>query len=277
MVIIVGGGRLGNQIFQYAFLKKVEPNKTIILGANFENLKELFELEDNIFLVPDKKVIKYLIWKSGRFFLKFIGNIRLFDYYEQKYENTHLDEYIFKQGVFKFIKIINFGYYQSEKFFEKRIKNKLKIKDKYLFKAFNIVNNFKDKELVFVHIRRGDYVELGGNLPKSYYVKCINYFKKKLQNPFFIFLSDDIEWVEKEFSSLKSISYYSQNDLYTDFALMTLCKYGIMSNSTFSYWGGYLMKDRKEVLFPKYWFGFKEKRYSPIGIKPSWGREVEVD
>jgi len=58
---------------------------------------------------------------------------------------------------------------------------------------------------------------------------------------------------------------------------MTLCEYGIMSNSSFSYWGGYLMKNRKEVLFPKYWLGFKEKRYSPIGIKPTWAKEVEID
>ena len=277
MIIIIGGGRLGNQIFQYAFAKKLQPKKTIILGVNLENLKELFELEDKMVLAPDKKIIKYFIWKIGRKILRLVGNMKLFDYYEQKYTYTHMDEYIDKKGLFSFIKIINFGYYQSEKFFDKSIRNKLNIKDKYLEKAKEIIKPYKNKNLVFVHIRRGDYVELGGNLPKEYYEKSINYFKKKLEDFFFIFLSDDIEWVKKEFAYLKNSAYFSHNNLYIDFSLMTLCEYGIMSNSSFSYWGGYLMKNRKEVLFPKYWLGFKEKRYSPIGIKPTWAKEIEID
>jgi hypothetical protein len=274
---MIGGGRLGNQIFQYAFIKKIEPLKTTILGANLENLKELFEIEDNLILIPDNKIIKYIIWKFGRGFLRILGKIRLFDYYEQEYKNTHLDKYIHKKGLISSIKIINFGYYQSEMFFRKDIKNKLIIKRKYLNEAMKIIKPFKIRDLVFVHIRRGDYVELGGNLPKEYYKKSIEYFKNKLNDPFFIFLSDDIEWVKKEFNFLKDISYFSENNLYIDFTLMTLCEYGIMSNSTFSYWGGYLMKNRKEVLFPKYWLGYKEKRYSPIGIKPTWAKEVEID
>jgi len=169
----------------------------------------LFELEDKMVLAPDKKIIKYFIWKIGRKILRLVGNMKLFDYYEQKYTYTHMDEYIYKKGLFNFIKIINFGYYQSEKFFDKSIRNKLKIKDKYLEKAKEIIKPYKCKNLISVHIRRGDYVELGGNLPKEYYEKSINYFKKKLEDSFFIFLSDDIEWVKKEFSYLKNLAYFS--------------------------------------------------------------------
>lgn len=92
----------------------------------------------------------------------------------------------------------------------------------------------------------------------------------------FVFLSDDSEFVEKEFSYIPN-KVISRNNLYVDFSIITLCSYGIMSNSTFSYWGGYLMNSRKEVLFPKYWLGFKEKIYSPIGIKPSWAKEIDFE
>jgi len=238
MIIIIGGGRLGNQIFQYAFAKNIEPNKTFILGANLENLKELFKIEDTMILAPDNRIIKYIIWKIGRIFLKILGKIRLFDYYEQRKQTTYLDQYIYKKGLLSFVKIVNFGYYQSEKFFKKNIKEKLVIKDKYLKKAFQIINNFRNKDLIFVHIRRGDYVNLDASLPKEYYQKSIDYFINKLKNPYFIFLSDDIEWVKREFSYLKDLAYFSNNGLYVDFALMTLCEYGVMSNSTFSYWGG---------------------------------------
>ena len=40
----------------------------------------------------------------------------------------------------------------------------------------------------------------------------------------------------KEFAYIKN-KYISENNQYIDFTLMTLCDYGIMSNSTFSYWG----------------------------------------
>jgi hypothetical protein len=39
------------------------------------------------------------------------------------------------------------------------------------------------------------------------------------------------------------------------FALMTLCEYGVCSNSSFSWWGAYLMKNKKIVIMPKYWYG----------------------
>jgi hypothetical protein len=268
IVIVNGGGRLGNQIFQYAFLKTLFPTSQKIISIRMKDIPKLFEVEDEIINIEGLNV-----YRVAKVLLKSISPF--FSYYEQKFDKTHLPEVIYKKGIFKNPVIINFGYYQSEKFFSPKIKEKLKIKKEYLDKAKKILEPFSDKELVFVHIRRGDYVNLGGSLPKSYYEKGIKYFQDKLKNPFFVFLSDDIEWVKNNFKL--DNAYYSNNDMFVDFTLMTLCEYGVMSNSTFSYWGGYLMQNRKEVISPKYWLGFKEKRYSPIGIKPSFTKEIEVD
>jgi hypothetical protein len=57
---------------------------------------------------------------------------------------------------------------------------------------------------------------------------------------------------------------------------MTLCNGAILSNSSLSWWGAYLMKDKDKVFMPKYWLGFKNKRWHPDGIKLDFAEIVEV-
>ena len=53
---------------------------------------------------------------------------------------------------------------------------------------------------VSVHIRRGDFLNVGRNISEStYYKKAIEYIKNKIENPFFILFSDDMEWVRQNF------------------------------------------------------------------------------
>jgi hypothetical protein len=61
--------------------------------------------------------------------------------------------------------------------------------------------------------------------------------------------------------------------MYVDFCILTLCDGGIMSNSTFAWWGGFLMK-KGPLIAPKYWFGFKSKVEFPRGISPSFAEIV---
>ena len=56
------------------------------------------------------------------------------------------------------------------------------------------------------------------------------------------------------------------NEIGVDFAVMILCKSGIISNSSFSWWGAYLMKERYQVFAPKYWMGYKSHKEYPKGI-----------
>ena len=92
---------------------------------------------------------------------------------------------------------------------------------------------------------------------------------------FFIFLSDDAGFVECCFEDIEN-KYISRNSMTVDLALMSLCLYGIVSNSSFSWWGAYMMKDRKKVVFPKYWYGWKNKVESHVDIQPEWAEVIEV-
>jgi Glycosyl transferase family 11 len=88
-------------------------------------------------------------------------------------------------------------------------------------------------------------------------------------------LSDDPSYVECCLSEFKN-KIISKNSMGIDLAIMSLCGAGICSNSSFSWWGAYLMKDRKKVIMPKYWYGWKQKKESHVGIQPKWTEVIDI-
>jgi hypothetical protein len=103
---------------------------------------------------------------------------------------------------------------------------------------------------VFLHIRGGDYV----NNP-FHDVKLENYYKKAIEefskDTHFSIFTNDIPYAK---TVIKDISYtfIEENEL-DSLYLMSQCFGGICSNSTFSWWGAYLNKNRKLIL-PSKWF-----------------------
>jgi hypothetical protein len=251
---------------------------------------EIFEIDNcNImnFSVKNRYVrflIRKAIFPAVDKIFKGLAKFKVITLYEQKRDINKfpLPEYIVKKGYVP-IKYVAPDFYQSEKLFRKEILGKMKIKEKYVKEAKEIINSFpKETEKVFIHIRRGDYVDLvflgqkGIVLPKSYYLKAISELNKEVRNPLYIFVSDDPDYVRDCFENIEP-KYISNNSVGVDLALMSLCEYGVCSNSTFSWWGAYLMKNRKKVIFPKYWLGWKQKIEIPSGIYPEFATILEVE
>ncbi|MDC1068787.1 alpha-1,2-fucosyltransferase, partial [Candidatus Kapabacteria bacterium] len=172
-------------------------------------------------------------------------------------------------------------FFQSEKYFDSS-KFSFQIKNKFITEANNILETVESKfTKVFVHVRRGDYLSetynnvRGINLPMSYYEVCFNEIEKTVKNPYYIFLSDDPEFIKFAFIH-KENKYISENSMGTDLAIMSLCNYGIAANSSFSWWGAYLMNNREKVFFPKYWYGWKSKIESHPEITPKWAISINL-
>lgn len=115
----------------------------------------------------------------------------------------------------------------------------------------------------FLHIRRGDYV----NLPHIHYNQTVDYYQRARDKYFsmistlptkIMVLSDDVEWVRAQpfFNTTPHFQIVDGLDELETLALMTLCKAGAMiGNSTFSWWGAFLgcYESRTPVLYPKRW------------------------
>jgi hypothetical protein len=148
------------------------------------------------------------------------------------------------------------GYFQSYKYFKD-----IDVHGLFPFdldtknRIFNYLqNNFGVNPVTSVHIRRGDYLknpDFHTNLPIEYYKEAMDI----IGDSFFIFVSDDINWVKENFVG-DNIFYSPFNSDVEDLFLMSQCDNNIIANSSFSWWGAYLNKNiGNKVVSPKNWFG----------------------
>lgn len=233
-------GHLGNQMFQYAFVKGMSAKHSRsfsisppeIFGKHYD-LKLLSSIEQCFDIKCERKVTNYPIFNE-RFF--------------------HFDEDLFENPPTKDVDF--FGYFQTEKYFkhiEKELREDFTFKKDIYETSLEFFESI-DSDPISLHIRRGDYVSNPSHPLQSfeYYTEALNYFDSDL--PVLIF-SDDPEWCKNQeiFYSdrfLVSETYNTGIDL----CLMSLCKYHIIANSSFSWWGSWLAKSKKTIA-PKNWFG----------------------
>jgi hypothetical protein len=282
MIIFYADGRLGNQIFQYAFLKTIAKENEKIVSINMTQLKESFEIEDvNFIEYSFGNFSNLLIRKILRdFFLKLFVLIKLISCIKQDRNKTSSLLTCKKTTGLLPITFVETNYFQSQSFFDPN-KLDISLKEIYLIQAKKFLSKVCDKKTkVFIHLRLGDYLSetylgvQGINLPKNYFLKAIDIIKSEIKDPYFVILSDDPNIAEKYFFELDN-KIISRNTLQVDLAIMSLCRAGICSNSSFSWWGAFLMDNKIKVVMPKYWFGWKLKVESHIGIQPYWSDTID--
>jgi hypothetical protein len=148
------------------------------------------------------------------------------------------------------------GYFQTEKYFAEY---KYFIID--LFKdattIFNLWKEYKGilHDSVGVHVRRGDYVDLGEWIGERYYYHALNQLWETVDIGNILVFSDDIGWCKDKFLSYhKNITFVEGLKDYEDMYLFSLCNHNVTANSSFSWWGAYLNKNfNKKVFMPKPW------------------------
>lgn len=160
------------------------------------------------------------------------------------------------------------GYFQSDKYFQhckKFVKGSFKLR--HVNTSINIEPN-----ACFIHVRRGDYKLLPQHHPlktwDNYYHKAFDVMDSYFPVKYYIF-SDEPELVKSEFPEHKYFEYISGGDEITDLYLMTKCKYHIIGNSTFSWWGAYLSNCENTVtIAPNDWFGTAYSHYNTKDLLP---------
>lgn len=245
------GGRLGNQMFQYAACYSAAKRLGVDFVLPIKNVKEI--KQDGCYDFANKKWIPY--------------SFKLFDCFNISASIGDIDvdkRYIEPQFQYdpNFVNIENGtsieGYFQSEKYFEDykdEILNEFTFKADIQSEVDKYLMQFGDIETVAIHIRRGDYVVNNVLQPVSidYIQSAINVFDDK--DYIFIIVSDDIEYCKQIFPSGYNIEFSNGTSDYFDMCLMASANHNIIANSTFSWWSAYLNKNiNKKVVAPKDWF-----------------------
>lgn len=289
LLIFFAEGRLGNQLFQYMFLKTIQHRNEPILVNGFDDLKEVFENSDYLYLSNKNKVFRN-IWKrllkpiiKGLSKLNIISTINVrTDIIGNGYIRES-DSYTTTPGLFSSIRFVELGFFQSEAFFDPLLARNLRIKNKYLTQGALALKNIpKNAAKTFVHIRLSDYKDFKINdrdtcLPLHYFLEQIVAISEKNNNSFFIFLSDEPEYAKKHFAHIQNSIITENNHYGVDFTIMTLCNNGILSPSSFGWWGSYLMKKRNFVFAPQYWLGFNSEIDFPTKPLAAYMHSIKIE
>lgn len=262
-------GRLGNQLWQYAFLR----------GFQLKTGEDVF--------LP---IVSEKVWHGQPCLLNCFNLQIRQEFSAPPNLKTWIekDPQEFDESVYNYRNCDFVGFFQNTKYFE-HCKDLLK--QEFTLKAnFNTVIKdslkklkvFSDRELVSIHIRRGDLVEqtkndnfFGG--PDSIYFQYLNKaleFFPKDKYAFLIFTGGsrendykaDVEWCKSNLPFDWENDYvhvHSTGNPILDFGLISGCDHNIMCHaSSFSWWAAYLNKNpTKIVIAPKNYFIDRRERY----------------
>lgn len=284
-------GRLGNQLFTYAFMRMLMqhiPDKQITIVANFlrtrDNTNGVTDALKDFHVLPYHTKNENLVFSMGNWRQRIIlslyevlfraslsRNSVLIDRFLQRClshngiyisDNT---ETIHEVKDVRTNQLFIRGFFQ-----EKRHLDKIRpILMEELTPRFPIMDSNKSfyeilsqPNSVCVHVRRGDF--LNDRNVKNFYVctpeyynQAINQICQRVENPSFFFFSDDIDWVKDNIVTGDIKCYYepSGSPVWETFRMMYSCHHFIISNSTFSWWAQYLgRRDDKIVISPSNWY-----------------------
>jgi hypothetical protein len=126
------------------------------------------------------------------------------------------------------------------------------------------------ENFAFLHFRKGDYssFDVGGFnpvLPAEYFRDAIVALRKDFPDLHIVVLSDDLEAAKEFLGGEQKFTFFPFGSL-SSFGAMVLARHGILSASTFSWWGARLAHHRHgggTFIAPLYWMGFRTQTWFP--------------
>ena len=227
-------GRLGNQLFQYAFLRSTARR----LGVKFYCPAWI---GDKVFPLNDSSEREQRCLGIERTYHQPNGQICFSEDALGIQDHTDIQ-----------------GYFQTEKFYQDKdeVRRWYAFKDEVIGPARSKYQDIDFSRSVGLHLRLGDWIPPRGRvyhryIPRlSYYVSALAKMKHKED---ILVFSDDMVKVRGYFRSLKGkVIFMEGNKDYEDLYLMSRCHDFISSPSTLSWWAAWLnpYRDRR-IIVPK--------------------------
>jgi hypothetical protein len=276
MIVVQLNGGLGNQLFQYALGRKLALDRSSDLRfdlRSFHYQGREYKLDHfNIFGCPaDSLELGRELWWEKRTkltrLLEYLNNLRPYYLRHKIFESS----IVFDKNILRAPRNVYLaGYWQSEKYFKdirRTLQKEITLKKPLSPESLQLQNRILACESASLHIRRGDYVsnpcanETHGVLPIEYYYKAINLISNYIQSPEFFIFSEDIPWAKENLRTREKVNFVEHNASEKDcedLVLMANCKYHIIANSSFSWWGAWLCEyPGKKIIAPQRWYQIK--------------------
>jgi hypothetical protein len=173
------------------------------------------------------------------------------------------------------------GYFQSELYFAEFADD---VRPLFALQSTDAAGDWPQRiaacptDVVAVHVRRGDYLKnpavFANIFTTDYYARADQLMSTLLGRPYLLLVfSDDIPWCMANplFPAERQVVYVSGNDASTDIYLQSLCNHHIIANSSFSWWGAWLATgEGQQVIAPATWFGPRGQQQFDAIYCPGW-------
>lgn len=286
MIIIQVAGGLGNQLQQYALYQKF---LTLGIDARLdtswftqrgrqENVLAKRELELDFFENLEYKACteeeKQQVVGNGSLIDKIKGKI--FPGTKKIFYETDM----YHPEIFEFRDKYLCGYWACEKYYadiEEQLREKIKFPLEGKNENLALSEQIGSVESVSVHIRRGDYLDaenqamFGDICTEEYYAGAIREMKQIYPDAHFYVFSDDTDYVREKYNGkeFSVVDINSGRDSFYDIWLMSRCRHNICANSTFSFWGARLNRNREKVMI-RPWIHKNSQRFEPERMHGLW-------
>jgi hypothetical protein len=270
ILLFTMGGRTGNQLFQIAHALSRRNRKEWLVSVGFGKTRSFLagpcrtrwlNIEGGLFRVLIEEFLQPFLYR----FLVRTGIIA------SDYEN--LNTYEIQPGRIRRFRIMK-GYFQSSERQAPDLQRIMCIDKSLTARARLAAAASGGNRLVFIHIRRSDFegVRIEGQgvlLPEKYYLDAVRELRQGFPRLFYIIMGDDPDYAEQLFKDLNP-KYISRLSMEEDLALMSLCEGGVLSNSTFAWWGAFFSTSRIGYIAPMYWSGWNVKKWLPPELRGSF-------
>lgn len=155
------------------------------------------------------------------------------------------------------------GIWFSEKYFEEFsdiLRQELQPNFPLPLDVVRLAHEMHEANSVFVHVRRGDFAipvvtKTTGLLSAEYFIEGVDHIAKSTTTHSRVFVfSDDTTWCEKNLP-WGNDSVVKIGDRWSQLWLMSQCKHGVLSNSSYSWFGAWLGDYQKNriIIGPDTW------------------------
>jgi hypothetical protein len=269
MIISQLQGGLGNQMFQYAFARRLAYERNVLM-----------KMETSLFdVIPDRtyKLDHFNIQES-------FANTKDLALFRRRYKplqwiarlgiNQLRYTNVIEQNMFSFDPgvlripghLLLKGYWQQEQYFApitSILRKEFTFKQEPDAANKTMSEHIQTAQAISLHVRRGDYVNdpritnAHGLTPITYYQQALEKITATVNNPHIFVFSDDVDWVRHNLAFDYPVTYVDFNQAekdYEDLRLMSLCKHHVINNSSFSWWGAWLGNHPDQIVVaPSQW------------------------
>lgn len=265
-------GRMGNQMFEYAFALWLTRKLNTTFFVKYRRAKfyltEYFELPG---YSPAYNWLKRCLFSLKHFF---------------RPQKIHIDMISTPAENIKTLDkndVMYVGYVQSEEYFKSvaaEVRRHFRVKPKYAIDARKYLA-LSDRPLLAIHVRLTDYSdffikEIGVKnpiLPRTYYQEAYR-AAAAVADYEVVVVSDDPQGA-RALIDLPRAKYVS-SEMLVDFQIIMQADAVVCSNSSFAWWASYL-SSAKNIFAPRYWLGFKIRQEFPNSVIPAAWHSVDFE